>query len=63
MNVNLKNAEEVINTLFDALKDAQREQNKYKNLYDLALNDIVNLRDELEKAKQSKKEGEVCLGG
>lgn len=63
MNVNLKNAEEVINTLFDALKDAQREQNKYKNLYDLALNDIVNLRDELEKAKQDKKEGEVCLGG
>ena len=63
MNVNIKNVEEVVNTLFDALKDAQRELNKYKDLYDFALNDIVILRDELEKAKQSKKEGEVCLGG
>lgn len=54
--VNVENTDETMSALLNALADAQREKQRYSEMYKLAINDIVELKNRL-----AKYETEVTL--
>ena len=49
MIVNIENADDTINVLLETLADTRRELQRYKGMYRLALDELVELKAKLEK--------------
>ena len=52
MIVNIENADNAINVLLDTLADTRRELERYKGMYRLALDELVELKRRKEDAVQ-----------
>ena len=49
--VNIENTDEVMSALLNTLADLRREKQRYADLYQLALKEIVDLKEKLAKTE------------